>query len=99
LSVITRLTLLDLSVLALAFAFLWREVGWQWWQVAAIAGACAPDFMWGAEKVLGRKIFGPLGAFHKCNHNRWKVSVPAGWGVPAQIALTGALWWFIVFRF
>lgn len=93
------LMFLDLAVLSLVFAVLWRSTGWHWSHVAAVAGACLPDFMWGAELALRRKLFGPFGDFHKRNHNRWKVRVPAWYGVPLQLAFSLALWWLIVSRF
>ncbi len=90
------LMFLDLAVLTLSFSLLFNRYGWQWNQVLCIVGACLPDFMWGFEKAVGHRLFGPFGDWHRRNHNRWRVRIPSVVGVPVQLALTVGLWWLLV---
>ena len=88
-------TFVDLSFLAVAFAWFISARGLHLVHIAAIVGACLPDFMWGLEKVVGRKLFGPLGAFHSRVHNFAKVMLPLAVGLLGQAALAAALWWWV----
>jgi hypothetical protein len=87
---------LDLSVLALAYWLLTDRFGWRLDHALVIFGACLPDFMWGFERLVGRRLFGPLQVWHHRNHNRWQVRIPAWLGVPLQLAATAGLWWLVL---
>jgi hypothetical protein len=82
----------DLVLIAGAYAWLLSRIGFSWEPLFAIAGACAPDFMWGFERLLGRKVFGPVSGWHHTVHNFLKVEMPLWLGLILQAAVSLALW-------
>lgn len=87
--------LADLALIAGAYAWLLSRISFHWAPLFAIAGACAPDFMWGFERLLGRKVFGPVSGWHHVIHNFLKVEMPLWLGMSLQAALSAVLWWRI----
>ncbi len=84
---------LDGILLLLALGAVFARRGFSWAVLAASAGACVPDVLWGLEKLAGRKLFGPHGAFHFRNHNYFHVNLPLGVGLALQGAVTALLFW------
>lgn len=78
--------------LALAVVFLSRQ-DFSWVTLAAAAGACVPDGLWGLERLVGRKLFGPHGAFHFKNHNFFHIHLPLAVGLVLQALVTFFLWY------
>jgi hypothetical protein len=87
------------GVMTLA-TFTWyvSQRGFAWWAAAAAVGSFMPDLMWGLEMSVGRKLFGVSEKLHSLNHNFFKIKVPSRIGIPAQLAVTAALWWWLTLR-
>lgn len=81
-----------LLALALAAVFMVRQE-FSWVTLAAAAGACVPDVMWGLERLVGHRLFGPHAAFHLKNHNFFHVHLPLWLGLVLQALVTGLLFW------
>ncbi|MEY4722564.1 MAG: hypothetical protein RLZZ324_77 [Candidatus Parcubacteria bacterium] len=87
-----------LATLALLGGWAFARHGMPLAVLAAALGAWVPDGMWGLEMLTGRKLFGPHHDFHHWNHNRLKIMIPTWIGIPAQLALTAVLWWWLMAR-
>ena len=84
---------LDGLLLLGALGFVFAKRGFSWVTLAAAVGACVPDVLWGLEKLAGRRLFGPHGAFHLKNHNFFHIDLPLGVGLLLQGAVTAFLFW------
>lgn len=86
------LMLIDLALILGAWLWLVSHTGFRWSPVFAIAGACLPDFMWGFELLLHRRLFGPFTKWHESNHNFLHIHLPLWLGLSLQAVVTVALW-------
>ena len=91
----TLVMIIDLLLLGLGFAWMVTHAGFRLAEAFAIAGACLPDFMWGFEKVIGRRVFGLFSVFHDRCHNVKKIVIPSWYGLPLQLALAAGLWYLL----
>jgi hypothetical protein len=62
---------------------------------AAALGSFLPDIMWGLEKLFKRRLFGPFEKLHGLNHNFFHVRVPSWYGLPLQLVIIAAIWWWL----
>jgi hypothetical protein len=95
---LVSLMVIDLLLILGAWLWLVSRAGFQWAPVFAIAGACTPDFMWGFEHFMRRRLFGRFVAWHEANHNFLHINLPLWLGLTMQGIVTVALWWWLGMR-
>ncbi len=83
---------IDGAILATLFLTLIATRGSSWVTAAAVVGSTVPDVMWGMEKVLKKRLFGPLRTFHSAVHNRLRVMLPTWLGLLVQAVFAGWFW-------
>jgi hypothetical protein len=92
------LLVIDGSLFLVAFGWFTLHKGFQPAAAAAALGSFMPDILWGLEKVLKKRLFGPLEKFHGMNHNFFHVRLPFWLGLVLQAALAAGLWSWLTLR-
>lgn len=86
---------LDALLLAVALGVFFVSRGFSWPIFLAVAGSALPDVMWGLEKALRRRLFGPHERIHKRNHNFLGIRLSFAAGLATQAAVTFIAWSFV----
>ena len=90
---LAAVTAIDGTIALAAFAlFASRQQEFPMAAAAAAVGSWVPDVMWGLEKLLQRRLFGPHERLHHWNHNRLHIMLPLKVGITLQAIVTAALW-------
>lgn len=86
---------IDALILGLVLIGLFFARGFSWPIFFAVLGSAVPDVMWGLEKALRRRLFGPHERIHKRNHNFFGIRLSFATGLAAQAVTTFVAWRYV----
>ena len=78
---------IDAALLGLILLGLFAARGFSWMIFLAVAGSALPDVMWGLEKALHCRLFGPHERIHKRIHNFLGIRLSLTVGIIAAVAI------------
>jgi hypothetical protein len=87
---------IDGAVLLAFLTYVWIRRGITWPEIAAVAGSCLPDVLYGLHKAFGWRLLKPHADFHHRVHNYFKIKLPTWFGFVGQGAAAVLIWVFVV---